>query len=130
MQAERLPLRGYAKRSFLQAIDVTRGAARRYGQHLVIAGELDDVDDVFFFTESELARPLPAGAKDLVARRRERRALFQRLTFPGSWTGRLVPCVVNTRTGTSTLRTGDRVRVDGRAGTVEILERAGAQAAA
>jgi pyruvate,water dikinase len=35
-----------------------------------------------------------------------------------------IPCVVNTRTGTSVLRTGDRVRVDGKAGTVEVLERA------
>ncbi|HTK66980.1 MAG TPA: PEP-utilizing enzyme [Pseudonocardia sp.] len=35
-----------------------------------------------------------------------------------------LPCVVNTRTGTRTLRSGDRVRVDGSAGTVEILERA------
>jgi len=35
-----------------------------------------------------------------------------------------IPCVVNTRDGTSVVRTGDRVRVDGRAGTVEILERA------
>jgi pyruvate,water dikinase len=35
-----------------------------------------------------------------------------------------IPCVVNTRTGSRTLRTGDRVRVDGKAGTVEILERA------
>ena len=33
------------------------------------------------------------------------------------------PCVVNTRTGTRDLRTGDRVRVDGTKGTVEILER-------
>jgi pyruvate,water dikinase len=33
------------------------------------------------------------------------------------------PCVVNTRTGTRELRTGDRVRVDGAKGTVEILER-------
>jgi hypothetical protein len=32
--------------------------------------------------------------------------------------------VVNTRTGTARLRTGDRVRVDGENGTVEILERA------
>ena len=32
-----------------------------------------------------------------------------------------VPCVMNTRVGTQTLRTGDRVRVDGGAGTVEIL---------
>jgi hypothetical protein len=29
--------------------------------------------------------------------------------------------VVNTRTGTERLRTGDRVRVDGDSGTVEIL---------
>jgi phosphoenolpyruvate-protein kinase (PTS system EI component) len=35
-----------------------------------------------------------------------------------------VPCVVNTRTGTQQLRTGDRVRVDGGAGTVEILDSA------
>jgi rifampicin phosphotransferase len=34
-----------------------------------------------------------------------------------------LPCVVNTREGTRLLRTGDRVRVDGTAGTVEILER-------
>lgn len=35
-----------------------------------------------------------------------------------------LPCVVNTGDGTSVLRTGDRVRVDGRSGVVEILERA------
>jgi pyruvate,water dikinase len=29
-----------------------------------------------------------------------------------------VPCVINTRLGTRALRTGDRVRVDGGAGTV------------
>ena len=34
-----------------------------------------------------------------------------------------VPCVIGTGNGTKTLRTGDRVRVDGNAGTVEILER-------
>jgi pyruvate,water dikinase len=33
-----------------------------------------------------------------------------------------IPCVVNTRSGTRDLRTGDRVRVDGQAGTVEILQ--------
>jgi pyruvate,water dikinase len=37
-----------------------------------------------------------------------------------------LPCVVNTGLGTSTFRTGDRVRVDGTRGTVELLERAGA----
>jgi pyruvate,water dikinase len=35
-----------------------------------------------------------------------------------------VPCVVNTRSGSRVLRTGDRVRVDGTTGRVEILERA------
>jgi pyruvate,water dikinase len=35
-----------------------------------------------------------------------------------------IPCVVNTGNGTKTLRTGDRVRLDGKAGTVEVLCRA------
>jgi len=34
-----------------------------------------------------------------------------------------VPCVINTLSGTAQLRTGDIVRVDGSAGTVEVLER-------
>jgi pyruvate,water dikinase len=34
-----------------------------------------------------------------------------------------IPCVVNTGTGTTSLCTGDRVRVDGTAGTVTVLER-------
>jgi rifampicin phosphotransferase len=33
-----------------------------------------------------------------------------------------IPCVVNTRNGTSFLQTGDRVRVDGAKGIIEILE--------
>jgi pyruvate,water dikinase len=35
-----------------------------------------------------------------------------------------IPCVINTLHGTKVLHTGDRVRVDGNKGTVEILERA------
>jgi len=34
-----------------------------------------------------------------------------------------IPCVVNTRTGSRELRTGDRVRVDGTTGTVTVIER-------
>ena len=34
-----------------------------------------------------------------------------------------IPCVMNTGNGTRALRSGDRCRVDGAAGTVEILER-------
>lgn len=36
-----------------------------------------------------------------------------------------VPCVMNTENGTDVLRTGDIVRVDGTAGTVEIVEKGG-----
>ena len=35
-----------------------------------------------------------------------------------------LPCVVNTRTGTRVLRDGDLVRVDGTAGTVQLIKRA------
>jgi pyruvate, water dikinase len=38
-----------------------------------------------------------------------------------------IPCVMNTLHGTRALKTGDRCRVDGAAGTVEILSRAGAR---
>jgi pyruvate,water dikinase len=37
-----------------------------------------------------------------------------------------IPCVVNTRVGSRVLHTGDRVRVDGAAGTVELVARAAA----
>jgi pyruvate,water dikinase len=36
-----------------------------------------------------------------------------------------VPCVINTRTGTRRLRTGDLLQVDGNAGVVRVLESAG-----
>ena len=35
-----------------------------------------------------------------------------------------VPCVIGTRNGTAAIRTGDRLRVDGSTGSVEVLERA------
>jgi phosphohistidine swiveling domain-containing protein len=41
-----------------------------------------------------------------------------------------LPCVVNTREGTRVLRTGDRVRVDGATGTVQILRRTGSPSSA
>jgi pyruvate,water dikinase len=33
-----------------------------------------------------------------------------------------VSCVINTRTGISTIRTGDRLRINGDTGRIEILE--------
>jgi pyruvate,water dikinase len=208
MAAKRIPLRGVAKRSFLQGLDVIRACARRIGTELAADGTLADPEDAFYLTIEELPAP-PADARDLVAKRRERRAAYQRISIPGHWKGlpeaveieaptdgaervRLIegigvsagvtegiarvvtdpsfaevepdevlvasttdpswasimfvssalvmdmggpishaavvarelglPCVVNTRTGTRALRTGDRVRVDGDKGTVEVLE--------
>lgn len=209
-----LPLRGVVKRSFLQALDVARASARQLGQELVDYGLLDERDDIFYLTARELVsrdgRP-PDDARELVARRRERRADYQRLAIPPAWAGMPqvtaiddaapadrndgdvvtgvgasggvaegtvrvlmtpdfgdaqpdeilvspttdpswasimfvsaalvvdvggalshaavvareigIPCVVNTQDGTRRLRTGDRVRVDGDHGTVEILAR-------
>jgi phosphohistidine swiveling domain-containing protein len=203
-----IPLRGVGKRSFLQSIDVARGAARAAGAHMYAAGELDDPDDVFYVTVEELTGAPPVDLKELVRERKALRASYQAFDLPGSWRGtptpqthsesenetpaavtgtgvsagvvegrvRVVedpsfaevqpgevlvapttdpswasimflsaalvvdiggplshaavvarelslPCVVNTRTGTRALRTGDLVRVDGSAGTVQVLER-------
>jgi phosphohistidine swiveling domain-containing protein len=212
MAATRIPMRGVAKRSFLQGIDVIRCCARRIGSELVATGDLDDAEDAFYLTIEELQR-LPADARERVTRRRERRAQYQLLSIPGAWKGlpepaliepaaasslrvsavqgigvsggiregiaRVVtdpsfadvepdeilvapttdpswasimflsaalvvdmggpishaavvarelglPCVVNTRSGTREIRTGDRLRVNGDTGTVEILQPAGA----
>jgi pyruvate,water dikinase len=203
-----IPMRGVGKAAFLQSLDMARAAARRVGELLVAEGLLADVEDVFYLTVDEVASP-PTDAKDLVSRRRERRAYYETLQIPAAWLGnpqavvRLalsddrvddidlvegvgaspgvvegtvrvvsspddvaiepgeilvapttdpswasvmflsgalvvdiggalshaaivarelgIPCVVNTKTGTQQLRTGDRVRVDGAAGRVQVL---------
>lgn len=213
LAAERIPDRGRGKRAFLQATDVGRMAARRLGTLLVADGALADPDDAFYLTAEELLRPLPGDVRELVARRRERRAFYAGLAFrestwagqpdvlevsgeeaaaaggdeaiegvgassgvveglvrvvedpafedvePGevlvapttdpSWCSIMfvsaalvvdlggmlshaavvareldIPCVVNAGDATKRLRTGDRVRVDGGTGRVEILARA------
>jgi pyruvate,water dikinase len=206
LAARNIPLRGVAKRYFLQGLDGARAAARRVGECLAAEGQIDVPDDVFYLTFEEIIGALPPGARELVSRRRERRAEYERLGVPTVWKGmptpilleahrgeetiagigvspgvaegqvRVVmdpnfadiepdeilvapttnpswasvmfvskalvvdiggplshagvvarelglPCVLNTRSGTRSLRTGDRVRVDGTKGTVEILER-------
>lgn len=208
---KRIPLRGVAKASYLQALDVCRAAARRLGALHVERGTLTDPEDAFFFTSDELVRGLPQGAADVAA---ERRAVYEQLlranvattnwagtpepvairtraaegddaavrgigasggvaegpvrfvedpafaevdegeiivctTTDPSWASVLflasalvvdiggllshaavvarelgVPCVIGTANGTNVLRTGDVIRVDGNAGTVEIISRA------
>jgi pyruvate,water dikinase len=41
-----------------------------------------------------------------------------------------IPCVINTRTGTSAIASGDLVSVDGGAGTVRVLGRVSEETAA
>lgn len=207
--ARRIPMRGVAKRSFLQAIDVARAAARRAGELLAAEGVLGEPDDVFMLTGPELLGALPPDVGALVRERRARRAECEQLEFASteweglpevsersadepapsdvvtgtgvssgvvegivrvvsdpsfadvepdevlvapttdpSWSSIMfissalvvdiggalshaavvarelrIPCVVNTGNGTRLLATGDRVRVDGGAGTVEVLAR-------
>jgi phosphohistidine swiveling domain-containing protein len=87
LAASRIPLRGVAKRCFLQSLDVGRGAARRAGEHLAAAGLLDDPEDVFMLVDSELIGTLPPNARELVAERRAHRAEYQALQIPSNWKG-------------------------------------------
>lgn len=207
LAARYLPLRSVAKVSFTQSLDVARGSARRVGALLVADGVLEDPEDIFYLTLSEIQGSLPPNVGALIAERRAIREAYQPLELPvifhgaptvtftnsaelegevlsgvgvsaGVAEGRIrvvidpaetemepgdiliahttdpawaavmflasalvvdiggllshaavvarelgIPCVMNTGNGTSALRTGDRCRVDGAAGTVEILER-------
>lgn len=84
LAAVRIPMRGVAKRSFLQDIDGLRASARRIGTQLAETGLLDDPEDAFYLTLEELGGPLPGDAGDLVAKRRERREEYRRVTIPGA----------------------------------------------
>jgi pyruvate,water dikinase len=82
-----IPAREYGRAAILMAVDVSRAAARRAGTFYVGAGLLDDPDDTFFLTIDEIC-DLPADAKAIVARRRERDAWYRSLVLPEAWTGR------------------------------------------
>jgi phosphohistidine swiveling domain-containing protein len=91
----RLPLRGVGKRAFLQANDMARASARALGHFLVADGLLEAPDDIFYLTVEEVtAARLPDDAKTLVARRRERRTEYQRVTLPDKWKGTPTPIPV------------------------------------
>jgi pyruvate,water dikinase len=87
-----IPMRGVGKAAFLQSLDMARAAARRVGELLVDEGLLADAEDVFYLTVDEVAEP-PTDVKDLVSRRRERRAYYETLQIPSAWLGNPQPVV-------------------------------------
>jgi pyruvate,water dikinase len=92
MAVSRIPLRGVAKATYLQVLDVARGAARRLGDLLAADGRIADREDVFYLTVEELTAPqLPANARELVEERRAQRAEFLRHDIPTHWEGNPEP---------------------------------------
>jgi pyruvate,water dikinase len=80
------------KVAYTQAIDGGRCAAHVLGEALAVRGLLGDPSDVFFLTFAELTAPaLPADAKELVARRRERHTEFAAMRLPANWIGTPTP---------------------------------------
>lgn len=86
-----VPLRGIAKGSFVQSLDVVRAAARRLGALLGARGVLADRDDIFYLTLPELRTELPADVGALVAERKRERASYASLDLPTVWTGEAAP---------------------------------------
>jgi pyruvate,water dikinase len=90
------------KVAFLQALDVCRATARRYGQHLTAAGVLISPDDVFFLTRDEVTGRLPVDAATVVEARRTRWEHYRTLDLPSAWQGEPEPVPVATPENTPT----------------------------
>jgi phosphohistidine swiveling domain-containing protein len=86
-----VPLRGIAKDSYLQAVDVMRASARRVGELLAIDGVLSEPEDVFFLTDAELVGPPRSEVRDLIRRRRERHDYYLSVDIPTHWLGNPEP---------------------------------------
>lgn len=86
-----VPLRGIAKGSFVQSLDVVRAAARSLGHHLAERGALPDSEDVFYLTLPELrSGALFCDGTDVaavVAARRAERAAYDGVEIPTVFTG-------------------------------------------
>lgn len=80
------------KASYHVALDGCRAAARRLGADLLDRGMIDEVEDVFFLTIEELAVPPPL-TRELVEFRRARRAEYEEVELPMTWTGTPQPQV-------------------------------------
>ncbi|HEX3614789.1 MAG TPA: PEP-utilizing enzyme [Sporichthyaceae bacterium] len=86
-----IPLRGVAKASYLQALDVARCGSRRAGALLARNGVIAEPDDVFYLTVEEiLGRPSDA-VRGVIGERRARHLEYESLHIPASWQGNPVP---------------------------------------
>ena len=95
LAAKFIPLRGTGKAAFLQAVDVSRAAARFIGEEMATAGELSSPEDVFMFTWTELVSASPAPDPKAVAD--ERRAIhdeYRTLDIPDLFNGLPVPFTI------------------------------------
>jgi phosphohistidine swiveling domain-containing protein len=86
-----VPLRGIAKGSFVQSLDVVRAAARRLGTLLHDRGALADREDIFYLTLPELRGEMPADVNTLVAERKRERDSYATLELPTVWVGEAAP---------------------------------------
>lgn len=75
------------KASFLMGIDGARAAARQLGMQGLAEGGYQDVDDPFYLTFEELTTGPPANADELIAFRRARRAEYDKLNLPVTFSG-------------------------------------------
>ena len=80
----------------VRAIWVLRRLLREYGRRLVEAGEIGQVDDVFYLLVDELDAP-PADIAAVVARRRAEQLALRELVPPEAFNGRWHPTTAPTR---------------------------------
>ncbi len=71
----------------LRVHDVVRAAARRVGEHLVAAGDLDNPNDVFFLSQAEIeAAPFP-NLRETVLFRKAKRSFYEDIEMPDAFVG-------------------------------------------
>lgn len=98
-----VPLRGVAKGSFVQMLDVVRAAARRLGEHLVAVGAFADREDVFYLTLPELRGGMPTDVRQVVSARRAERAAYQGMEVPQVFRGEPTPVIIQPEAGEDTI---------------------------
>ena len=113
-----IPLREASKGSMAMCMDAARAAARDLGQELAASGAIGVPDDVFYLTRQELAGPLPSDTREIVAERRRRRAEYELVDLPTSWTGE--PVVIRLDVGDTSVNRA--TGVDGLPGAAGVAE--------